>query len=155
MFIAQKKEDYMQWVAIKTQYNFSQLGTSHLDSCLNEVNGYAKKYPNSKYAYILSKDFLLGIAHSLRKSFLKGADISIYCKELVELILFIQSKLKNDTLSEKKLLDEAVDKIYENLPKPKIKISSEGGRKLLESTLAAYKAECESEYPSGKPQHVI
>jgi hypothetical protein len=106
--------DYVDYQKINKTYNFNEINTGNIEAITREISQYRENYPKSRYAYILAKEFFLGIGLSIdnnkidiKNLILCGKTLDNFAKDLITTTFF-----QKDTVEEKQRLEEAYMKIF-------------------------------------------
>jgi hypothetical protein len=86
----QKTEDYVAYRKIEP--NFDGIGNEKIKILVEKFNEFLKNYPQSKYAYILIKDFLLKIRVGIKDEKIDSEHLVRNRKEVDTMTMIVRKK---------------------------------------------------------------
>src|SRR5690349_2364202 len=113
-YYLEKQSDYLDYYQLKRSYDFANINANNLLEYLSKTESYVHEYQEKVYSYLLSKDFIHGLAFYIKKSEGTSAiqleNIEENIVELVKFILNSQFYTKENDIK-KESLKEALDRI--------------------------------------------
>jgi hypothetical protein len=109
--------DYVDYQRKNKTYNFNEINTGNIEAITREISQFRENHQKSRYAYILAKEFFLGIRLSIENNKIDIKNLILcektldnFAKDLMTTIFF-----QKDTVEEKQRLEEAYMKIFKKI----------------------------------------
>lgn len=127
MFRKRRDQAYLDWCVIDKKLDFTKIDKDNVLDYITHVVDYINTHRESHYSYLLAKDLILGI----RRSLLHQEITVLYDYEHYLIMVFERISCSIDEDREKKLVNKAVNLIWQNMPKPKLTLGENHSGMLL------------------------